>query len=151
MRNFMLDDLLRAVADAVMSAHKSVGAHHHDLGHLFRPSRSKSGGLEPVSMPLVLPRAVVHDGEEAEGVHDVPLATLVPHQSTVIESLSLSLPCLVDGLEDAADGDGKRLSLVLGPSLPAQHSRLATLSVTFRSGDPPEGMARINDQLLKRF
>jgi hypothetical protein len=150
MRNFMLDELLRAVADAVMSAHKAVGAHHHDLGHLFRPSRAKAGGLEPVSMPLVLPRAVVREGEEPEGVHDVPLATLVPHQSTVIDSLSLSLPCLIDGLEDGADG-AKRLSLVLGPSLPAQHSRLATLSVTFRNSDPPEGMARINDQLLKRF
>lgn len=147
----MLDDLLRAVADAVMSTQRAVGAHHHDLGHLFRPSRKQAGAMEPISMPLVLPRSVVHDGEEAEGVHEVPLASLVPHQSTVIDSLSLSLPCLIDGLHEGADGDASRLSLVLGPSLPAHHACLGTLSVTFRNGDPPEGMARINDQLLKRF
>ena len=150
MRSFMLDDLLRAIADALMATQKAVGAHHHDLGHLFRPSRTQAGAMEPVSLPLVMPRSVVHEGEEPEGVHDVPLASLVPHQSTVIESLNLSMPCLIEGLDDAADG-GKRLSLVLGSSLPAQHSRLATLSLTFRNGDPPEGMARINDQLLKRF
>jgi len=147
----MFDDLLRSIADAVMSAHKYLGAQHYDVGHLFRPSRSHQDAFEPLTVPMVLPRSVVPDGENPEGIHHIPLATLVPHQATMIDTVNFSVPCLIDGLDQGDESGTKRLSLVLGQSLPNQHSRLGTLTITFKNGEPPEGMARINDQLLKGF
>lgn len=157
MSGFMLDDLLQAVADAVMSAQRFLDARHQDLSHLFQPRGTAAGSaggadegaLEPLTVPLVLPKSVVTDGEPAEGVHNVPLATLVPHQAVALESMKLSIPCLVEGL---SGGTGqKQVSIVLGSSLPTRHAGLATLSLEFRHAEPTEGMARINDQLLKKF
>jgi hypothetical protein len=151
MTGLMLDDLLRAIADAVMSAQRFLATRHHDLSHLFRPSRTSPGSLEPHTLSLVLPKGVVRDDEAKEGIHDVPAATLVPHQSTALDTLSLTFPCLLEGLEEGGTAGAKRVSIVLGRALPNQHSGLATMTITFRTGDPPEGMARINDQMLKKF
>lgn len=153
MKGLMLDDLLLAVSGAVMSAQRFLDARHHDLSHLFAAGERKAGPagvpLEPLTVPLVLPRNVVHEGEAIEGTHDVPLATLVPHQSVMLESMKLSIPCLVEGLSD--DAGVNKVSIVLGASLPSRHAGLATLSIEFRQAEPTEAMARINDQLLKKF
>lgn len=148
MKTFSLDDLLKSISGAVLSANAQLKEAQRDMSDAFQPA-GPGGAQEPRTLKLMLPRDVGNEGEPAEAVHEVPTSTLSHHHGLSLDALSFEVPCLIEGLETAHDGTSK-LAIALGSEI-AQSVGLCTLNVSFRGTDPPEGRARINDRLLKKF
>jgi hypothetical protein len=148
MPNYNLDDLLRAIAVAVRDANQElVEGARQDVERHFT---EKDGALVPNTMPLVLPRDHVGEGEDPQGVHDVPHAALVHHRPIGIDNLKVEFDCRIEGLQPACKDQPPRVRILLGPEV-ASDSSVGRISIEFRASDPPEGVARVNDKLLKSF
>lgn len=143
-----LDELLKAIGSAVATANLALQNLSGEAQKSFYQP-GEDGVMHPRSLSVHLPRRHVGQGEEAEGPHDIPESTLTHHHQIMLDTLSLDIDCLVEGLQKGADGADLVLLSVGGDI--RNRSNAARLQLTFKTADPPEGVARINDQLLKRF
>jgi hypothetical protein len=146
MASILFDDFLMSMADAVAETNKHLQQVQQDMGHF----EERDGALAPKTMKMVLPRRHVADGQAHEEVHEVPTATLTHQNHVLMDKLSLDFQCLIEGMANAPRGGKPKIALVLGGAA-AERRDLATVRVSFRCADPPEGTSRVNDQLLKKF
>ena len=65
-----------------------------------------------------------------------------------VDQVALSFDCPISGLTAGDDG-GPRLCISLGPD--EGSAERASFQITYKNSDPPEGLARINDAVLRKF
>lgn len=147
MANVLFDEFLMTVAAAVAETNKYLQQAQQDMGHF----EERDGTLVPKTLKMVLPRRHIADGQRLEEVHEVPTAILTHQKHVLMDELSLDFQCLIEGMTDASEGERPKIALVLGGAVAAERRDLATVRVTFRCTDPPEGTARVNDQLLMKL
>lgn len=148
MPNYNLDDLLRAISVAVHEANRELtDCARQDFERHFQ---ANYGALEPKTLPLVLPRDHLTEGEEPRGIHHVPQAALVHHRPLALDTLKLEFDCQIEGIVTGDKDRPLRVQVMLGPDAQSTTSA-GRISLEFRSGDTPEGIARVNDKLLKSF
>ena len=145
-----LDHLTKALYDAVVQAQAlAENQHIESLKKFFE----KDG--KPKSMEVKIP-----DGKGKEQVVNVPLVTLTPQGSIKIKELEMELKVKLSSL-------GKRKSRIgggifknedagsicadLGSSILPKRNQYANLKITFEGTDPPEGLVRLNNNLIKQI
>jgi hypothetical protein len=120
-----LQNIFDGIYSAVVQAQKSV---EENLSNNIRDGYfNEDGTAKTVKMNL--------NNKDIE----VPLFTLVPHNTLKIES------CEVD-LQVNLDHDGDKAVGCLGK---LRKSKMANVKIKFSSTDQAEGMARIGDNLIK--
>lgn len=114
----------------------------HLLAHYF-PLDPQTGRMGPRTVQIPLP------GPHGTPIlRDVPLFSLVNHQDVAIEAVTLKIKAALAG----ADGPDGTAELMLDVGVGDDAARAnAEIEIRFRGTSAPEGLARINNIILKQM
>tara|TARA_R100000808_G_C2139791_1_gene147673 strand:+ start:1329 stop:1799 length:471 start_codon:yes stop_codon:yes gene_type:complete len=144
-----LDHLTKGLYDAVVQAQSLAENQHIEAMNKFF---DKEGN--PISMDINIPDK---DGQRKVSV---PLVTLAPQSSIKIKELTMELKVKMEsfGKRKSRLGggifckeDAGAVNVDLGASILPKRNQYANLKITFEGTDPPEGVVRLNNNLLKQI
>ena len=144
-RGSFLDHLTKGLYDAVVQAQALAENQHIEALNKF----INDDGT-PKCMKIFI------NGEYA----DIPLITLAPQSSIKIKELKMDLKVKLNnfGKRKSRKGggiyskkDAGAISSDLGSSILPTRSNYANLTITFEGTDPPEGVVRLNNNLIKQI
>lgn len=160
MAEHSLDDIVHSIQSAVLAA--TDIAERHELDSIMKqefwelrvdgdgePIRDDSGHdvYTPRMVTMRIPKWV--DGKLFDTDVPVPLQSLTTGQSLTVDRLEVEMSVEISGLE-TGKSKGK---LMIRPggrsSWFNKQSNTAKLKLVFKGSAPPEGYARIDDQLIK--
>ena len=145
-----LDHLTKGLYDAVVQAQALAENQHIESLSKFFDKKGK-----PLKMNIKIPDA---NGKEQD--ISVPLATLTPQSSIKIKELSMELKVKLGsfGKRKSRLGggifckeDAGAITADLGASILPKRNQYANLKITFEGTDPPEGVVRLNNNLIKQI
>ena len=140
-----LDHLTKGLYDAVVQAQSLA-----ENQHIEALSKYVNEDGTPKCMKMVI------NGDNV----NVPLATLAPQSSIKIKELKMSLKVKLNnfGKRKSKIGggifsreDAGAISADLGSSILPSKNTYANLEITFEGTDPPEGLVRLNNNLIKQI
>ena len=140
-----LDHLTKGLYDAVVQAQALA-----ENQHIEALSKYIDDDGNPKCMTIKI------DGKDV----DVPLATLAPQSSIKIKELTMDLKVKLNnfGKRESRRGggifrrkDAGAVSIDLGSSILPSKNNYANLKITFEGTDPPEGVVRLNNNLIKQI
>ena len=146
-----LDELLGGLHDAVVSAQRLVEKQHIDMVDLYFDDETG----QPLTMEMKIPSA--HPDKDFEHI-SVPLFTLAPLSSIKIKELEMDFKVKLSEQMDTVSELTKSMkhedeSTTVGGVGVDMNSvnpdTMANIKIKFEGSDPPEGIMRINDQLVK--
>jgi len=132
-----LDKLVESIYNSAVYAQRKVETEH--LNRLMSTYFDDEGN--PITFKVNLPG---NDGEIKEA--SIPLLTLSPNSHLAISELEMNLKVDLGQFNDEKSVKNNKLSAKMGTG---NNSNLANIRIKMSSTDPPEGLARINDQLVK--
>ena len=163
MASYRFDDLVQAIAIAIMHGVRvSERQHHFLIGEYFE--EDNEGVLTPRTRKVRIPSSTVAPGgkgSDAYEIVDLPLVTLVPLQSLKVEKVKVSFKASIremETIDKPHDNDidpGKkplrrsRLSFELTGGRMFRKQNQVSVEIVMGGSDPPEGIVRLNDQILK--
>ena len=140
-----LDHLTKGLYDAVVQAQSLA-----ENQHIEALSKYVNEDGTPKCMRMVINDQTVM----------VPLATLAPQSSIKIKELTMDLKVRLNsfGKRESKRGggifrkkDAGAVSADLGASILPHKNNYANLRITFEGTDPPEGVVRLNNNLIKQI
>ena len=140
-----LDHLTKGLYDAVVQAQSLA-----ENQHIEALSKYVNEDGTPKCLEMVI------DGKKV----DIPLATLAPQSSIKIKELKMSLKVRLNkfGKRKSRLGggifckeDAGAIGADLGASILPTRNNYANLEITFEGEDPPEGVVRLNNNLIKQI
>ena len=135
-----LDHLTKGLYDAVVQAQSLA-----ENQHIEALSKYVNEDGTPKCLEMVI------DGKKV----DIPLATLAPQSSIKIKELKMSLKVRLNkfGKRKSRLGGGIfcKEGADLGASILPTRNNYANLEITFEGADPPEGVVRLNNNLIKQI
>jgi hydroxylamine reductase (hybrid-cluster protein) len=160
MSKHSLEDIVHSIQSAVLAATDIAERHELDslqkeefwerqLDDKGEPVKDEEGRevYAPKMVTLRLP--VWHEQKLIERDVPIPLQSLTTGQSLRVDTLEVEMSVKICGLS----GDGKGSNLMVRPtgnvSWFKKRNDIAKLKIVFKGSDPPEGYARIDDQLIK--
>ena len=161
MADHSLDDIVHSIQSAVMAATDIAERHELDsiTNEEFWELKTDDTG-KPLNdehgRPIYVPRMVVMElptWEDGVLVHKkvpVPLQSLTTGQSLRVDTLEVEMSVEISGLTaDKKKGQLMVRPCASNPSWFKKESNAAKLKLVFKGSEPPEGYARIDDQLIK--
>ena len=145
-----LDHLTKGLYDAVVQAQALAENQHIEAIKKFFDKDGK-----PKSMEIKIP-----DGKGNKQIVEVPLVTLTPQGSIKIKELTMELKVKLSsfGKRKSRLGggifrnkDAGAICADLGSSILPKRNQYANLKITFEGTDPPEGLVRLNNNLIKQI
>ena len=145
-----LDHLTKGLYDAVVQAQSLAENQHIEALNKFF---DKDGN--PLCLDVKIP-----DDKGQNQVVSVPLATLAPQSSIRIKELSMEMKVKMGsfGKRKSRLGggifckeDAGAINADLGASILPKRNQYANLKITFEGTDPPEGLVRLNNNLIKQI
>ena len=140
-----LDHLTKGLYDAVVQAQSLAESQHiESLGKYL----DEDGNPKCVEMVI--------SGQKV----NVPLLTLAPHSTIKIKELTMDLKVKLNnfGKRKSRLGggifrkkDAGAIGADLGSSILTTRNNYANLKITFEGCDPPEGIVRLNNNLIKEI
>ena len=140
-----LDHLTKGLYDAVVQAQSLA-----ENQHIEALSKYVNDDGTPKCMRMVI------NGESVM----IPLATLAPQNSIKIKELTMDLKVKLNnfGKRESRKGggifrkkDAGAVSIDLGSSILPLKNNYANLNISFEGTDPPEGVVRLNNNLIKQI
>ena len=139
-----LDDIFQSIYSSVVEAQNTIESHY--LGEIVDDYFEKDG--TPKVIVVKLPG---QDGK-LKDVH-IPAISLVPHQGILIDEVEVEMKVKLSGSEEEKDSKGQKQfklkNIITDFSNREGGKELATIRVKFKGEQPPEGLARIKDNLIK--
>ena len=140
----MLDEIFQGIYSSVVEAQNAIEQHY--LGEITEDYFEADG--TPKMIVVKLPG---QDGQLKE-VH-IPAITLVPHYSLAIDEVSVKMKVKLSSGDDDKERKGNKpgilRKIITDFSNREGGKELASITVKFKGSDPPEGLARIKDNLIK--
>jgi len=139
-----LDDIFQSIYSSVVEAQNTIESHY--LGEIVEDYFEKDGSPKMIRVKM--------PGKEGklQEIH-VPAISLVPHQGILIDEVEVEMKVKLSGSEEEKDSkgqkQGKLKKIITDFSNRDGGKELATIRVKFKGSDPPEGLARIKDNLIK--
>ena len=145
-----LDELLAGLNEAVISAQRIAEKQHIDMVDLYFDDDTG----EPITMDLKIPST--HPEKEYEFLK-VPLITMTPISSIKIKELNMKFKVKLGKQVDTPSNltqqmgtDSTQATGALSVDMDSiDTDNMAEVEVKFEGTSPPEGIARINDHLIK--
>ena len=139
-----LDDIFQSIYSSVVEAQNTIESHY--LGEIVDDYFEKDG--TPKVIVVKLPG---QDGKPKDV--SIPAISLVPHQGILIDDVEVEMKVKLSGSEEEKDSkgqkQGKLKKIITDFSNREGGKELATIRVKFKGEQPPEGLARIKDNLIK--
>ena len=140
----MLDEIFRSIYSSVVEAQNTIEQHY--LGEVTEDYFDEDGS--PKMIHLQLPGS---DGK-MRGVN-IPAISLVPHYGLAIDEVSVEMKVKLSTSDEDKETKGNkkgRVRKILSDFSNREGGKeLATIIVKFKGKEPPEGLARIKDNLIK--
>ncbi len=140
----MLDEVFQGIYSSVVEAQNTIEQHY--LGEI-----TEDYFLEDGTPKMILVKLPAGDGKLKEV--QIPAITLVPHYGLAIDEVSVEMKVKLssgdDDKEIKGNKQGRLRKIITDFSNREGGKELATISVKFKGKDPPEGLARIKDNLIK--
>tara|TARA_R110002020_G_scaffold56379_2_gene155980 strand:+ start:37 stop:504 length:468 start_codon:yes stop_codon:yes gene_type:complete len=152
MAEHSLDDIVHSIQSAVLAATDIAERHELDsvMQEEFWTKTTDEDGheiYEPKMVTMEIP--MWEDGKMVKRKVPVPLQSLTTGQSLRVDRLEVEMSVEISGLES----NNKKGKLMVRPrsntSWFKKESNTAKLKLVFKGSEPPEGYARIDDQLIK--
>jgi len=145
-------DLIEAITNAVVQAREATERQHFDLiDHYFEKKEGSDGNdLVAKTIQIYVPSMDL-DNPKNEPI-EIPLISLVPMNSLKIDEVCVEFEAFLDGIDKGgAKGIKKKTQMALGMKGSGGMGKRnnVKVKVTMKGGDPPEGMVRVNDRILK--
>jgi hypothetical protein len=141
---YMLDDVFQGIYSSVVEAQNTIEQHY--LGEVTEDYFMADG--TPKMIKVQLPGS---DGKLKEV--NIPAITLVPHYGMAIDEVTVKMKVKISQSQGTKDRKGNKPSkirkFIADFSNREGGKELATISVKFKGKEPPEGLARIKDNLIK--
>jgi len=152
MAEHSLDDIVHSIQSAVLAATDIAERHELDSvmqQEFWTKSEDDEGNEIYVPKMVTMEIPMWEDGKMVKKQVPVPLQTLTTGQSLRLDTLEVEMAVEISGLKsDKSPG-----KLMVRPrateSWFKKESNTAKLKLTFKGAEPPEGYARIDDQLIK--
>ena len=139
-----LDDIFQSIYSSVVEAQNTIESHY--VGEIVDDYFEKDG-----TPKVIIVKLPGQDGK-LKDVH-IPAISLVPHQGILIDEVEVEMKVKLSGSEEEKDSkgqkQGKLKKIITDFSNREGGKELATIRVKFRGEKPPEGLARIKDNLIK--
>ena len=139
-----LDDIFQSIYSSVVEAQNTIESHY--LCKIVDDYFEKDG--TPKVIVVKLPG---QDGKPKDV--SIPAISLVPHQGILIDEVEVEMKVKLSGSEEEKDSkgqkQGKLKKIITDFSNREGGKELATIRVKFKGEQPPEGLARIKDNLIK--
>ena len=139
-----LDDIFQSIYSSVVEAQNTIESHY--LGEIVDDYFEKDG-----TPKVIIVKLPGQDGK-LKDVH-IPAISLVPHQGILIDEVEVEMKVKLSGSEEEKDSkgqkQGKLKKIITDFSNREGGKELATIRVKFKGKEPPEGLARIKDNLIK--
>ena len=160
MAEHSLDDIVHSIQSAVLAA--TDIAERHELDSIMsqefwelkvngdgEPIRDDGGRdiYTPRMVTLRIPKWV--DGKLVDTDVPVPLQSLTTGQSLSVDRLEVEMSVEISGLEEGKSKGKLMIRPGGNSSWFHKQSNTAKLKLVFKGSAPPEGYARIDDQLIK--
>ena len=134
--NNSLDDVFKSIYHAIVDAQNTVEQHY--IGEIKEDYFDEKG--HPLTTPVMLP---IGEGGNMKTVQ-IPLITLVPHHGMSISEVSIDLKVALSLQDEKTNKFRKFIT-----DLSGRNKEMANITVKFKGEQPPEGLARIKDSLIK--
>ena len=165
-----LNDLVEGVQYAVMEAQEIAEEHHMSL--VWRFFEEIDGRTQAITQQVHVPNMNPDTREESPYVQmDVPLICLAQLGGIKIKELKVTFVANLSSLDtsdDASEADDppevpettneigrrvrkrrRKLQMGMKKSVGSKDDTKATIEISFIGTEPPEGVVRVNDRLLK--
>jgi len=140
----MLDEIFQGIYSSVVEAQNAIEQHY--IGEVTEDYFEADG-----SPKMIVVKLPGKDGS-LKDVH-IPAITLVPHYGIAIDEVSITMKLKLSSGEDDKERKGNKTGrikkIITDFSNRDGGKELATISVKFKGKEPPEGLARIKDALIK--
>lgn len=145
-----LDHLTKGLYDAVVQAQSLAENQHIEALKKYFDDEGN-----PICMEMKVP-----DGKGKTQTISVPYVCLAPQSSIKIKELTMELKVKLGSFGKRKSrlgggifkhGNAGSISADLGASIIPKRNQYATLKVTFEGTDPPEGLVRLNNNLLRNI
>ena len=134
--NSSLDDVFKSIYHSIVDAQNTVEQHY--IGEIKEDYFNEEG--HPLTTPVMLP---IGEGGSMKTVQ-IPLITLVPHYGMSISEVSVDLKVALSLQDEKTNKIRKFIT-----DLSGRNKEMANITVKFKGEQPPEGLARIKDSLIK--
>ena len=142
--NGALDDVFQSIYSSVVEAQNTIESHY--LGEVVEDYFEKDG--TPKVILVKLPGA---DGKLKDV--NIQAISLVPHQGILIDEVEVEMKVKLSSGENDKKSKGQKQGqlrkIITDFSNREGGKELATIRVKFKGKEPPEGLARIKDNLIK--
>jgi hypothetical protein len=145
-----LNDLLTSVMAAVTEANYALGNHYvNTLSQHFNYNQDQKQ-WEPETMTMLLPKQVLHEGENPEQPVDVPTAALAGNNALLIDNLKIDFGCILQQISQDSEGN-KTMMVSMSSPVSGTLDNKINISMVIRSGEPSEGASRLRDALVRKI
>lgn len=142
-----LDDLVDGITNAMIGAREIMEAQHIEtLNRYFE--KDENDRLIAKTTKIMIPTPDPDDGDAMMEM-DFPLLSIVPQNSLRVDSLDIEFEA---NLTEVSDGksNNKHLKMdVTGSGALGSKKNNCTVKITIIKDDPPEGLVRINNHIIK--
>ena len=160
MSEHSLDDIVHSIQSAVIAATDIAERHELDslMNQEFWETKTDDAGRplnDEHGRPIYVPRMVTmeipmwEEGSLVKKQVPVPLQSLTTGQSLRVDSLEVEMSVEISGLESNKSKGKLMVRPCANTSWFKKESNTAKLKLVFKGSEPPEGYARIDDQLIK--
>ncbi|HSG99892.1 MAG TPA: DUF2589 domain-containing protein [candidate division Zixibacteria bacterium] len=144
--------ILEGITNAILHARRVVENQNQGLLRQFFDSGPDSESLRAKVVVIHVPSMT--EAGKTEPI-EVPLVTLVPLSGLEIADVTIEFKAEILGLDDAEamekGAKEKQLFLGLKGGGSSKKSNEVSVKVTVKGTDPPEGLVRINQHILKQI
>ena len=136
-----LQDIFQGIYSSIVEAQNTIEQHY--LDEVKKDYFDEDGAPKMVRVQLPANDGKLHD-------LDIPAITLVPHHGLKIKEVSLRMKVSLGHKDDDEKTEGKGAKLrKLVSGLKGKPEEMSTIKIKFVGTDPPKGLARIKDSLVK--
>lgn len=154
MANIALEDLIEALAGAVIEAQDAIEKHQlSNLASYFNPvdsadsSTEPSGPYRPKRIVLRVPSLRPDAGENEEDEYQAPLLSLVASNQLKIKDVEISFDVDLGNLTESEASEKKSVFVDMGGGLLKRKGGSVHVIMRVEGGEPTEGAARLINHL----
>jgi hypothetical protein len=149
MANNTLDDLIEGIASAMIGAREIMEKQHlNTIKRYFK--RDDKDRLIAITTKVMIPTPNPDDGDTLMEV-ELPLFSVVPLNSLRLEQVDVEFDAHLSEVIDS-DNSIKKISMdVMGGGALGSKKTNCKVKITIVRDDPPEGLVKINNHIIKQI
>jgi hypothetical protein len=143
-------DLVTSLCSAVSEAHKFIDNQHFSMLNNYFSKDSTGKYHEAITVKVQIPS--LDSASNQPNTIEVPLITLIPLSSIKIGDVTVEFEAHLSSLTESSGGEDtfKEMQFSLkGGGFFGQKNNNVKVKLSLKSDEPPEGLVRLNERLLK--